>query len=128
MLQPLWTRDLHDQQARCFDPGGRRRFFSTSVVSKRGRFPSISYFVQDVTDVDGSFRQPTQCHEALIFLAVDIPGGVFPAARGSDSTDQLKVGRFNQCGHDFFALSPTSRRIGFLFRYRRALPETLLAL
>ena len=58
--------------------GGYR--LSTSVVSKRGSLPSISYFVQDVTDVDGSFRQPAQCHEALIFLAVDIPGGVFPAA------------------------------------------------
>jgi hypothetical protein len=106
--------------------GGYR--LSTSVVSKRGHLPRISYFVQDVTDVDGSFRQPAQCHEAPIFLAVDIPGGVFPAARRNDSTDQLKVGRFNQCGHDFFALSPTSRRIGFLSRYRCAVPETLLAL
>ena len=101
---------------------------SISVISKRGRLPGISYFVQDVTDVDGSFRQPAQCDEALIFLAVDIPGGVFPAARRSDSTDQLKVDRFNQCGHDFFALSPTSRRIGVPSRYRRAFPETLLAL
>jgi hypothetical protein len=106
--------------------GGYR--LSTSVVSKRGHLPSISYFVQNVTDVDGSFRQPAQCHEAPIFLAVDIPGGVFPTARRSDSTDQLKVGRFNQCDHDFFALSPTSWRIGFLSRYQRALPETLLAL
>ena len=71
----------------------------------RGRLPSISNFVQDITDVDGSFRQPAQCHEAPIFLAVDIPGGVFPAPCGSDSTDQLEVGRFNQRGHDFFALT-----------------------
>ncbi len=94
----------------------------------RGGFPSISYFVQDIADVDGSFRQPAQCHEATISSAVDIPGGVFTAACGSDSTDQLNVCRFNQCGHDFFALSPTSRRIGFPSRYRRALRETLLAL
>ena len=31
---------------------------SISVVSKRGRFPSLSDLVHDITDVDGDFGQP----------------------------------------------------------------------
>ena len=56
----------------------RQQAPSTSfVASKRGRLSSVSYLVKDITDVDGSFRQPAQCHKALIFSAVDDPGGVF---------------------------------------------------
>ena len=79
--------------------GGNR--LSISVVSKRGRFPSLSYLVHDITDVDGDFGQPAQRHEALIFSAVKVSSGVFPTACSSDFADQLKVGRFYQWSHDF---------------------------
>jgi hypothetical protein len=66
--------------------GGNR--FCISVVSKRGRLPSVSYLVQDITDVDGSFRQPVQCHEALIFSAVDIAGRTFASTLFNDLAKQ----------------------------------------
>jgi hypothetical protein len=65
---------------------------SISVVSKRGCLPSLGYLVHDIADVDGGFSQPAQRYEALVFLAVDISSGIFPAARSHDFADQLTVG------------------------------------
>jgi len=44
MLQPLSKRSLHDQQARCFDPGGKRRFPSRLAVRPRrgGPHPAVT--------------------------------------------------------------------------------------
>ena len=41
---------------RSYGSGGNR--LSISSVTKRGRFPGLSYLVHDITDVDGDSGQP----------------------------------------------------------------------
>ena len=99
------VKTSHPTARRAWVPPGGDRFRKISVLSMSRCLTSVSYLVEDVTDVDGSFCQPANCIRSykILLWRVDQSGGRNLSGRAIS-------GRWN-VGHQYLHLDDAVGRL-----------------